>query len=114
MKKVPLKTVEIRLRSRDDGDEPVYLDYADTILVALEMPTDRGFTVAEMRARLPIGDRIEKAQKAGEDFVLLEDAQHKKLSDLLASYPFRISHYAVVEFVDAVANAPEVEVKEDD
>ena len=45
--------------------------------------------------------------------MLLEDAQHRKVAELLKSYPFRLSHYAILEFVDAVTNAPDVDVKED-
>jgi len=111
VKKIPLKTVQMNVRLRE---QPIPLDYAETLLIVLETPPDRGFSPAEMRARLPIEDRIEKAQEAGEDHVLLEDAQHAKIAELLKGYTFRLSHYAILEFVDAVVNAPSVEVKAQD
>jgi hypothetical protein len=108
VKKIPLKTAQMQMRVRED---PIPLEYADTLLIVLEMMPKAGFTPAEMRARLPIADKIEAAQKEDADHVLLEDAQHKKLAALLKEYPFRLSHYALLEFVDAVTNAPEVEVE---
>jgi len=111
VKKVPLKTVQMNTRLRE---QPIPLDYAETLLIVLETPPQYGFTPAEMRARLPIGDRIEKAQEAGEGHVLLEDAQHAKIAGLLKDYTFKLSHYAILEFVDAVTNAPSVEVKAQD
>jgi hypothetical protein len=67
-----------------------------------------------MRERLPIGDRIEKAQEDGIDHVLLEDAQHKIIASLVENYAgFLRPHYAILEFVDAISGAPEVEVKEE-
>jgi len=112
MKRVPLKTVEMRLRRQDDDAEPIQLDYARELLIVLDMPPPReGFTPAEMRVRLPIADRIEKAVEAGADHVLLEDAQHRKLAELLKGHRFTISHYAILEMIDAVDGAPEVEVE---
>ena len=108
MKNVPLKTVEMHVRGRD---KPIPLGYAESLLIVLEQPPRDGFSPAEMRARLPIGDRIEKAVSEGADHVLLEDAQHKKLADLLREHRFAISHYAIIEMLDAIEGAPDVEVE---
>lgn len=111
-RRVPLKEAEIRLRGRED---PVPFSYAETMLAVLEgrPGPGRGFSLAEMRARLPIVDRIITAQEAEESFVLLDDAQHKKLVALLKEYEgYLVSSYAILEMIDAVEGAPEVEVEE--
>ena len=108
MKQIPLRTVEMHVRGHD---KPIPLGYAESLLIVLEQPPRDGFSPAEMRARLPIGDRIERAVSEGADHVLLEDAQHKKLADLLKEHRFAIAHYAIIEMVDAVEGAPSVEVE---
>lgn len=114
MKKIPLKTVEMRLRSQAEDDKPITLSYAETLLIVLDTPPRDGFSIAEMRKRLPITDKIEAAQEAEAEHVLLEDAQHKTLAALVRDHRFRLSHYAILEMIDAVEGAPDVEVEAKD
>jgi hypothetical protein len=135
LKKITLKTVQMNIRGREaivqeivcpacgqtveaeispKGD-PIPLDYAETLLIVLDSPPREGFSVAEMRKRLLISDKLEGAQMAEADHVLLEDAEHKTLAALVREHRFRLSHYAILEFIDAIEGAPgvEVEVKEE-
>ena len=120
MKEITLKTIQMTIRVMGEKgrlvDKVIPFDYADTLLVILDTPPRDGFKPSTMRERLAIADRIEKAQAEsteGEPYtVLLEDAQHKKLSELVGSYPgFRVLSYGVLEFIDAVQGAPSVDVE---
>lgn len=108
LKRVPLRVVEVRRRG-DEKTKP--LDYAESFLFILDTPPQGGFVPSVMRERLPIGDRIENAVEAGEDFVLLEEKQHKALAALVSKHAYGISSYAILEMIDAVNDAPDQEVQ---
>ena len=107
LKRVPLKTVDVKRRG---ADEPKPLSYAETFLFVLDAPPAGGFLPSVMRERLPIADRIENATAEGAKFVLLDTKQHATLSGLVDAHAYGIASYAILEMIDAVKSAPDQEV----
>lgn len=110
MKKIPLKTANIKVRGSDD---PVTMAYADAFFAMLESAprAEGGVTYSEIRARMPIIDRIENALEKDAGFLLLEDAQYKKLVDLANKHHWGIVSHAIEELIEELNNAPDVEVE---
>ena len=106
MRQIPLRTVEAQVRGQD---APVTVDYAELLYRALMFSARGGHSLQEIRERMPVLDRVEKAIEEKAEWVRLEDAQHQVVVRALAVYPFGLVHAAIVAFADAVEGAPEVE-----
>lgn len=111
MKKIPLKTVEIRM---DPTLPPGKLSYQEVMTMALERPENPqvGATAGEMRKSIKIMDKIDAAVEADQDHVLLEDDVHKALADRVENYPFAKTNRQLLAIVDEIVDAEDVTVKE--
>jgi hypothetical protein len=66
-----------------------------------------GANIGEIRYRLGLLEKVESA----EDELLLEDAEHGRLVDIVANFPFGIVHRDLVAIADAIENADTVEAQ---
>lgn len=104
MRKIELKTVPF---TTDQGTE-ARLDYRAEMRGLLRGPkrgTD-GMDLDEMRKAIALLDKLEGDAES----ILVEDAQHAFLVDRLNAMRWAIAHQAVLDFIDAVKNAPTVPV----
>lgn len=110
MKKVPLKTEIIAI----EGQDQAKLVYAEHMLNMLRQPKNpqAGVQADEMRVSLPIMEKIEAADKDFRLHVLLEDAEHKDLTERATAFRFAVAHPALLEMVDDIKNAETVDIRE--
>lgn len=103
MRKIPLKTF---------SGKPVEGTYQQLILSLLESPKDpqRGVNYGEMQTVLPIIEKVKAAE--GQEQVLVEEAEWKELSERAKHFPFKISHRELLEFIEAIVDAPKCTVEE--
>ena len=80
------------------------LDYKRLLLEYAQspLPGGQGIGVAEMRKAIRVIDKLEAAN----GIVALEDADWEFLNQRVQAAQFTLAHKVIVEFVDAVANAP--------
>lgn len=110
-KKVPLRTMNVRMPGASDPSE---FSYSELFLAALGGPTRDGYTIEDIRKRVPVMDAIEKAVKAEADHLLLEKGQHSTLVQAFQRFRFTVVSSALLQMVDEVENAAEVELGEKD
>ncbi len=111
MKKIVLKVVHARVRGQE---ETVELDYGDLFYRALMWTgsVGQGTILEAIRRRTKVLDVLEPALDAKAEHFLLEEPEHRTLVQALEPYPYGLVSHAVVEMVDAVKAAPDVEVEE--
>ena len=104
MKKIILKKLG------NEGESGV-LYYKEMIKNLLQFPQDaqKGFTVDEIRANLRILEALEKSDTE----LTLEDADHEKLKTIIESAKFGMAHKNIVEFVDDIKQAENIEIKKE-
>lgn len=97
MRYVPLRTVEV-----PDGEAFVY---ADAIRMVIRQPLDKqaGVTIDEMRKGIRLLDKLDAAT---DDTLALEDADWEHLKAKLEVMTWGIVDRDLLEFIDAVLNAP--------
>lgn len=89
---------------------------ADVILVVAENPPSPsgGITPGQMRRRERILDALEKAKTAGDDGVVLEDADHTHLAELVENFQsFSTAKPALLHIIDAIVKGQDVPSKPD-
>lgn len=108
MKKITLRTVNVQM---GNGQEPIPLVYAQTLKDILSTAPRGGFGLDDIRALVPIVDRLTNAFEINAGFVLLEEAQHKRLLDAVKAHRFGMVTQAILDMVDELEQAPDVEVQ---
>lgn len=104
MKKIVLPKVEFTV-----GAKKVKAAEQLRLLLMMQPPENtKFFTIEEMRLRIPVIDKLEKA----ENDVLLEDNEHGLLVNLINNATWGGVNRDAVTLADAVVNAQNVEVKE--
>ena len=98
MKKVILK-VEICVIN----DEETPLDYQRILLSLISNPAD-GMNLAEMRNVEKIYDKLEAVECPG--YMLLEDAEHATLKQILESVKFKVFNKTIKAMVESVIASP--------
>jgi hypothetical protein len=79
---------------------------SDVIRDLIKAPAPgRGFDLSEMRMRLKVMDRLEKAN----GFVNLEDAEHATLCSAISSSVFVLADQGLLDLMDRVLTAKEPE-----
>lgn len=88
-----------------------YIDYKQMIKQAISESQDpqRGLSVSDIRTAVKIIDKID----AAEEQLLLEEAEYQFVKSKVAAMSFIVAHKNIVEFVDDIENAPEVDTGED-
>jgi hypothetical protein len=109
MKRIVFRTVSERIVGEG---KPVEINWANVMLAAMRTGGIDGVTIDGMRQRMAVIDRLEAAIEQGRDCVLLETAHQKVLVGVLKAHRFNKVSRAVVEMLDAVENARDVEVTE--
>lgn len=97
----------------DNGEEEVVSLSAAQQLYRLVMfaPTDRGFTLEDVRRRLPVGEKLDRVKK---NVLLLEDAEHAIVQEAINAASWRGVSPSVIALADAVENAETVNVDDED
>jgi hypothetical protein len=80
------------------------LDYRVQLLGFIEEPPG-GATILEQRKILRVYDALEQAN--GCDFVMLEDADHETLCNILREIKFKVFNREILAMVESVLEAPE-------
>jgi hypothetical protein len=91
MKLIPLRSDNPKFKS------------ADVFKLVIEQSPQKALTLADMRLRVKILDKIEAADKA----FLLEDTEHKALGDALASFPWAVFDRSLLQILEDVDGAKE-------
>lgn len=73
----------------------------DVLKLVLEQGSAQGMNLGEMRKRMGILDKLEKANGALE----LEDAEWQTLKDIYAQHPWRVAHKDLLAIADAIERA---------
>lgn len=107
MRIVPLKTVKVRLAGQPAGTPDLEFTYADTIFGILNSTAgEKGVTLAEIGKALRVITPVQQAVEAGEDHVMLEDADWEFLKRHAEGYRgWRLIHPCVETFVSEIAKA---------
>lgn len=107
MRRVPLKTVPIRLAGQPADSEDIPFSYAaNAISLINASAAERGLALADVEKTLRVLTPIVDAQRAGADFVVLEDADWLHLKRLVDGFRgWRIIHPAVVQFAADISDA---------
>lgn len=103
MKSIELKTTKVNV-SKGNTTKEVDFNYKDIILEIVNNVPEQGLTTGGIRDRVKLIDSIEKAK----DTLLIEDADHKILADLVKKYSWAVVSPAIIEFEDAIMQAEEV------
>lgn len=116
LKKIELKTTKITVKGPDGKDVEMDFDYKLNMLNALnQSPTDertgqpRGFGPVEMRKRLKL---IKQVEESKDNILLLEESEYNELKKCVHDQKWQVANSTIVEYLDAVENAEEVEVAE--
>ena len=88
------------------------LDWAEIMLGAMRDGGLEGVTIEDMRRRIAVIDKIEKAAKTEAGHLLLEAEERAALLAVLKKRRFAGVFRGIIELLDAVENAPDVEVTE--
>ena len=120
LKKVVFKkaTMEVPNGTNEDGslkDKEVPFNYKEHIINALNQPpTDsrsgqpRGFGPEEMRRRMKILDKVNSAETE----VLLEKSEYGELKTCVNDVKWMLMNQTILDFIDSIEKAEEVEVEE--
>lgn len=73
----------------------------EVLKLVMEQGSAQGMNIGEMRKRMGIIDRLERANGVLE----LEDADWQTLKDIYAQHPWRIAHKDLLAIADAIENA---------
>lgn len=96
-RKIPLKIIPLSPETEDT------LDYRDMFLNILRSPSDprAGLNYEEMGKRLKLIEKVGEAK----EFILLEDAEWRELSDAFKAHRFGRVFESIVEMGDDLLNA---------
>ena len=108
MVKSPGDTNGVVINAQVQKQVDIEFDYRAQLLRMVESPMTpgSGVTKAELRKSLPLLDKIEQANGS----LLLEDEEWDYLKQKMANASWAFVHRALLEFEDAIENAPKVEV----
>ena len=95
-----MKTLTLNSFILDVGSETKTVNTCDVLLQVLESKGRNGLSLKEMRERLPIMGKIEKALADNEPTVDLEDAEIKILNELTESMQWNIVSKDIVALGD--------------
>ena len=109
MKRIVLKEIQEQIPGREGTTTVVW---SEIMLVGIRDGGLEGVTIDDMRKRIGLMDKIERAVKAGADHVLLETEEQKTLVAVMRARRFGGVFRAAIEMMDAIENAPDVEVTE--
>ena len=108
MKQIPLKTISVNVPNEA---EPVPLTYAESFRAVLGAPRRDGYSLEDIRTRVPIVDKLTAAIENESASLLLEDAQYKHLLAAVRAHRFGIVSRAILDMVDDLEHAPDVDVR---
>lgn len=101
------KKMKLKILKTERGGQELVIDYKEMIgLVAGAASDGKGFSIGEIRQSVKILDRIEDA----EDSLILEDTEYQYLLARLQNFRFSFAHKALVEFIDDLESAEDVEL----
>jgi hypothetical protein len=95
-----MKTLTLNSFILDMGAETKTVSTCDVLLQMLENRGPGGLSLKEMRERMPIMDKVEKALADDETTVDLEDAEVKVLSGIAESMQWNIVSRDIVALSD--------------
>jgi hypothetical protein len=107
VKKIPLRTIKENV----DGKE-FALDYAEVMISSLRAGGAQGITVEEMRRRIKALDRVEEAKKEERDHVLLEEAEHTVVLEMVKQFRFGGLFRGAIQMIDELEHAADIQVAE--
>lgn len=101
---------EVELKKIPSSDTSPGYDYSVMIKAIIENPGKRPYGVSEMRQAVNLLGKIDKADGT----LLLEQSEYAFLRDRLDSTEFLAANQELLDFIDTIQLAPEVEVKKAD
>ena len=107
MKKIDFKTVGYKNDLYGEG-KIVYKNEMQNLLLAPADP-GKGTTPEEMRTVIPIYLKILAAEN---DYIVLEDAEHKVVADRFENAVFKFNSPEIHTMCEDVKNAPDYQLKE--
>lgn len=108
MKRIELLKVEIDLKEINGEDKKMDFPYKQVLKkLCSTSGREKGFGVSDIEKRLKIRAQLNKS----EDFVLLEDSEHKYLENLVKNEKWSFPAQEILDFVKAVKEAVSVEAK---
>jgi hypothetical protein len=107
MKRVPLRSVSVRLAGQAADAPPADFLYAEAIVgIFNSAAIERGMTLLEVQRSLRVLDPIQKAMVSGAPHVDLEDADWQHLNATVQGYRgWRLVHEVVQQFADDISKA---------
>lgn len=100
MIKIKNKSITVKVNGKL-GITPIEKKYSDLIVEAINVPpNENGFTVTEMKSRLSLIDKMEKAN--GE--IDLTPEEFLKVKECVKRMSWRILSQDIVDFVEAIEN----------
>jgi len=116
LRKIELKKVDMTVKGPNNKDVEMAFDYKDSLTGALNQPPvdertghPRGFGPVEMRKRLKV---IEQVENCKDNKLLLEESEYKELKKCVQDQKWQMAHPIILQYLDDVENAEEVEVAE--
>ena len=114
MKKITLK--QFAVKTDGLGLPAVKETWVGTIVGLLKSPKDpqRGATIDEIRKTIPVLDKFEQVKypDTGDTEIVLEDAEYDILKDRVETARFTRIDSELIEMVDAINDAEDIEVEE--
>lgn len=104
-----MKKVMLTVTSCTINGELLPLDYKEQLLGLIVNPAE-GMNLAQMRNVEKVYDKLVEANSPG--FVLLEDAEHATLKQILETVKFKVFDKAIKLMVETVIASDQVQLKE--
>lgn len=98
MKTIELKKVKEKVVVNNSQQE-AEIKTIDLLKVAINAPSQGGYSVSEMSQRLKLLDVVDQAEKSNEDKVSFEDSDFEVLKKLVKDTKWAIISRTVVDFV---------------
>lgn len=98
MKTLDLKKVSEKLVANNQLIE-TEIAYIDLLKIAINSPSQGGYSVSEMAQRIRLLDTVETAEKVGANSVSFEDSDYQALAKLMKEAKWSVLSRTIVEFV---------------
>ena len=115
-RKIELKKVTMTIKGQNNKGVETDFDYKSSLIGALnEPPVDertgqqRGFGPVEMRKRLKVLKQVEECK---DNKLLLDESEYNELKKCVNEQKWKMAHPTIMQYIDDVENAEEVEVAE--
>lgn len=112
MRKLVIPEVSFTALGPDGVVQPITAAEQMRQIAAVPSRPDGLLTIDEIRARLPLVEKLEEASRDGKKEVLLEDAEYGVLLETMKASMWRGVSQAALDLVEAVETAAIIEVAE--